>query len=154
MSKTLKITLAISITLLLSLIITRFLFTFVDNYEYAYMFDSRTGETYPLINKNKKPMQGYIYSIPIIQNIHTFDTRPIQICIEGGHYANKRVLNCKLVSFNPKGMDLFLKWHGRDNYDSQILKDILMVYAYDQTKSDYPFLNFHDAIEVQSNQSQ
>lgn len=49
----------------------------------------------------------------------------------------------KLVQFNPAGLDLFLSWHGRDNYDtsaSSKLNPILMSYAYDGSGKSYPFL--------------
>jgi len=52
------------------------------------------------------------------------------------------------VKFNPKGIDLFLEWHGRANYDnnsnsregSSLLNQILMAYAYEGSGKDYPFL--------------
>jgi hypothetical protein len=116
-------------------------YTFVDNYEFAYMFDARNGETYPLVNKDGTYKQGYIFSYPIVQHVHIFDTRPIQICIEGGPTASRRVLNCKLVSFDPKGLETFIEWHGRGDYDPHNLKNILMVYAYDPAETSYPFLN-------------
>ena len=83
----------------------------------------------------------------------------MQICLN----ANMRVLNCKLVQFNPdgvdpvtkqKGLELFLSWHGRSNYEgpgnassagtsstsTTVFSDILKSYAYDGTGKEYPFL--------------
>ncbi len=74
--------------------------------------------------------------------------------------ANSRVLNAKLVQFNPdevdpdtgmRGLELFLSWHGRGNYDgpnvsgssfasSTPFSDILTSYAYEGSGKSYPFL--------------
>lgn len=111
-------------------------FTFVDNYEFAYKFDKVTGVTEPLINKDGSFVRGYILQRPFVDAIHTFDLRPFQICIS----ANSRVLNCKLVRFNPKGFKTFIDWHGRGDYERENLRDIFMSYAYDPNGNDYPFL--------------
>ena len=73
----------------------------------------------------------------------------MQVCIN----ANARVLNCKLVSFDPAGLDLFLSWHGRNDYSgpgvstagtttatASNLENILMSYAFDGSGKSYPFL--------------
>ncbi len=66
----------------------------------------------------------------------------MQVCIN----ANARVLNCKLVRFNPDGLDLFLSWHGRNDYhgpnttSTDNLSPILMSYAFDGSGTEYPFL--------------
>jgi hypothetical protein len=126
------------LTLLFGALLYRALFwTFVDNYEFAYRFDAIGGSLEPLVNSDGSPVHGYVFSWPFIERIHTIDTRPMQVCIN----ANSRVLNCKLVHFNPDGFALFLKWHGRGNYGSFELKDILMSYAYDPSQSSYPFLS-------------
>lgn len=143
MNKTLIITLSIFVLFIISIIAGRFMFyDFVDNYEFAYMFDARTGETSALLKKDGKFKQGYIFSYPIVQKVHKFDTRPIQICIEGGGSIDmkSRVLNCKLVSFDPKGLKTFIEWHGRGDYGPNELENILMVYAYDPSDTKYPFL--------------
>jgi hypothetical protein len=121
---------------LFGLIAFRILFVnFVDNYEVAYRYDVRVGKIEVLDKK------GYIYSWPVIVSINTIDTRPMQVCISG----NKRVLNCKLVQFNPAGAELFLQWHGRKDYDIEAttegsFNDILKSYAYDGSGKSYPFL--------------
>jgi hypothetical protein len=60
----------------------------------------------------------------------------MQVCIN----ANSRVLNCKLVEFNPEGFETFIAWHGRGNYRQMNLEDILMSYAYDPSNKKYNFL--------------
>jgi len=116
--------------------------TFVDNYELAYRYDLRGGR---ITHLNRT---GYIMHLPIVVEIHTVDLRPTQVCIN----ANSRVLNCKLVQFDPAGLDLFLSWHGRADYETarSSLSDsssptpfngILMSYAFDGSGKHYPFLH-------------
>jgi hypothetical protein len=119
-----------------SLLYRAMFFTFVDNYEFAYKFESNTGRMYPLVNPDGSHMQGYIFKWPIIESVHTIDTRPMQVCIN----ANSRVLNCKLVQFDIKGFETFIAWHGRSDYDQSALNNILMSYAYDPSQKQYPFL--------------
>jgi hypothetical protein len=122
----------------------------VDNYEVGYKFDMRVGKIQPLIagwevkDGKRVPVyqHGWIVTPPFIVKVHTIDTRPTQVSIS----ANNRVLNAKLVSFNPDGMELFLSWHGRKDYSIEDLApggfvDILKSYAYDDTGRKYPFLN-------------
>lgn len=122
---------------------------FVDNYEMAYKFDARTGtleilsET-KMVGETKEMMwqHGYFVTPPFVVMLHTIDLRPMQVCIN----ANQRVLNCKLVQFNPAGLDLFLEWHGRNDYSGPVdkstgnLGEILKSYAYDGSGKSYPFL--------------
>ena len=87
---------------------------------------------------------GYILSWPIVNKVHTVDGRPMQVCIS----AVQRVLNCKLVEFDRKGLELFLQWHGRDNYSNEsgtresptTFNEILKAYAYEGSGKKYPFL--------------
>jgi hypothetical protein len=67
----------------------------VDNYQMAYRFDLRTGK----VSRIEKT--GYVVTPPMLVKVHTIDLRPMQVCIN----ANKRVLNCKLVEFNPAGFE-------------------------------------------------
>lgn len=116
---------------------------FVDNYEFGYRYDALTGEITEL------KQTGYIVSMPFITKIHTIDTRPFQVNIS----ANSRVLNAKLIQFNPAGYKLFISWHGRGDYDihnggssngvnSGGLEPILTSYAFDPDfdPKEYPFL--------------
>lgn len=120
--------------------------TFVDNYELGYTYDARTGNM-QFLNRT-----GYVVAIPLIVSVHTIDLRPMQVCMN----ANARVLNCKLVKFNPDGFDTFIAWHGRGNYDGGNcatstsstscgnLNEILRSYAFDD-KQTYPFFTFEKA---------
>lgn len=103
---------------------------FVDNYQLGYKYDRRDGEIEVL------PRTGYFVNPPWLVTVHTIDGRPMQVCIN----ANSRVLNCKLVQFNPAGIKLFLSWHGRNNYEGTGLGEILKSYAYDGSGRSYPFL--------------
>lgn len=129
---------------------------FVDSYELGYKYDKRTGAVERLMTSGKDstgaivmvPRTGYIVTPPFVVSVNTVDLRPMQVCIN----ANSRVLNCKLVKFNPAGLELFLSWHGRSNYDggnsstssssttSSKFNQILMSYAYDGSGKVYPFL--------------
>lgn len=120
-------------------------YTFVDNYEFAYQFNGITGELKPLINEDGSPKQGYIFAWPIVTSIHTIDTRPMQVCIN----ANSRVLNCKLVQFDPAGWKTFVSWHGRGDYNQMSLESILMSYAYDPSNKSYPFLKITKELKNQ-----
>jgi hypothetical protein len=120
----------------------------IDNYELGYKFDSRDGRITVLRNADKTPRAGYVGRTPFFDSIHTIDLRPRQVCITvggpaaagSGSGANARVLNCKLVRFNPDGLDLFLSWHGRGDYHDSALDDLLKIYAYDGSGRSYPFL--------------
>lgn len=117
--------------LLIALLLRVTFVDFVDNYEFGYRFNALTGEITELDQK------GYIWSAPFITKIHKIDTRPFQVKVS----ANDRVLNAKLVQFNPKGYKLFISWHGRDDYDKIKLDPILTSYAFDPSQNEYPFLN-------------
>lgn len=106
--------------------------TTVDNYELGFVFDRVTGK----IEKVEK--QGWVIRTPIRYSVHTLDLRPYQLTIS----ANERVLNAKLVRFNPEGLETFVEWHGRSAGDSTSnLKEILKCYAFDMADGkDCPFL--------------
>src|SRR3989344_2500764 len=101
----------IVVSFLLLLVYRVVFLTFTDNYVTTYRYD--------LIGENKGkntivPRNGYVFAWPFIQKVHIVDKRPMQVCI----YAIQRVLNCKLVQFNP----------------------ILMAYACEGSGKEYPFL--------------
>jgi len=137
----------------IGLLLYRALFwNFVENYEYAYMFDKWKGE---MVEVNK---QGWVFSWPVIQSVHTFDTRPIQICINVSVASStgQRVLNCKLVRFLPVGYKEFIEWHGRGSYSSSDLENYLKIYAFDQTPDPeklYPFLKIMKVLDAGNNKS-
>ena len=118
-------------------------YKYVDSYEQAYTFDKWSGGKITQVTHT-----GYVKAVPLITEAHTIDLRPMQVCIS----ANGRVLNCKLVKFNPAGLDLFLAWHGRDDYKgpgnttvgiqgcTTQFCEILKVYAFDESGKAYPFL--------------
>lgn len=138
--------------LLLSLIVYRLAFLkWIESHELGYKFNARTGQTTVLKHT------GYAQYTPFVEEIHVIDLRPAQVCLN----ANSRVLNCKLVRFNPKGLDLFLSWHGREDYimstsntsgyNSNFV-EILKSYAYDGSpnlEEKYPFLEIMPANEAQ-----
>jgi len=106
--------------------------TFVDNYEYAFVYDRWNGQIEPL------DRTGWIIRNPFRYSVHHIDIRPYQVTIS----ANTRVLNAKLVRFNPAGLDTFLQWHGRGAGDKKDdLLEILKCYAFDTDEGrDCPFL--------------
>lgn len=110
----------------------------VDNYELGYIYNLRTGR----ITRVAHP--GYVVTAPIFNTVHTIDLRPMQVCIN----ANNRTLNCKLVQFNPAGLDVFLAMHGRENYNQERLRDILLSYAYEGSGRTYPFLTVISQLEA------
>lgn len=119
-----------------------FCLNFVENYEFGYKFDKWTGERTMLVDEDGKEKKGWICTAPWV-SVYTTDLRPVQVCIN----ANSRVLNCKLVQFDMKGFDLFISWHGMQDYSNDgaqagggNLAEILKSYAYDGSGKDYPFL--------------
>lgn len=143
--------LAVGLALLL-LVYFAACYKYIDSYQLAYAFNKWGGGKITLVEGT-----GYVKAIPLITEVDTIDLRPMQVCIS----ANGRVLNCKLVEFNPKGLDLFLSWHGRGDYAGPgnttvgiqgcITKfcEILKVYAYDEKGTDYPFLTIKKNTSVE-----
>jgi hypothetical protein len=105
---------------------------FVENYEYGFVFDKYTGKI-ERIDHN-----GWVIARPWRYDVHHIDTRPYQVAIS----ANQRVLNAKLVQFNPTGLETFIEWHGRAAGDQLAnLQEILKCYAFDRDEGrDCPFL--------------
>lgn len=97
---------AVLMTFVGAILVRIFAYTFVDNYEMAYSYNGLNGKL------SKTDRTGYIFHLPIVESIHTIDLRPMQLCLS----ANTRVLNCKLVKFNPEGFETFVAWHGRADY--------------------------------------
>jgi len=122
--------------ILIGIVIRVAFFTFVDNYQFAYEFNMSTGKIKPLVDKNGESQHGYFSVVPFYRIIHTIDMRPMQVCIN----ANSRVLNCKLVEFDPKGLETFIAWHGRGDYSGAQLEDIMKSYAYDPSNKNYSFM--------------
>ncbi len=105
--------------------------TSIKNYELAYRWDRSDGSITPIKHT------GWARITPFFTKVYTIDSRPMQIRIEanlpsgsnGG--VNTRVLNAKLVQFDPKGAEQFFTYHGLDDYDQGSLSEILKIYAYE-----------------------
>ena len=118
----------------------------VDVTEFAYKYDLVTGEVSGIWDEDGNPKTGWIWKTPFLEKVHTIETLPYRTCLGE---ENTRVLNCKLVQFNPKGWRQFVMWHGRRDYDHNRkgfsvtdydLNKILMAYAYSENPSEYKFL--------------
>ena len=130
------------------LVFRMFFVTFVDNYELGYIYNARTGKVV------RMERTGYVVATPFINAVHTIDLRPGQVCMN----ANARVLNCKLVRFNPDGFDTVITWHGRgagegEGYATSSsgggtsggIYEILKSYAFNVNEGrDCPFLTILD----------
>ena len=93
MKKFFKVLAGITVGLtMLSIVCFNTCFKFVDSYHLAYNFNKWEGKTIKQINHT-----GYVLSVPFYNEVTVVDMRPMQVCIS----ANGRVLNCKLVKFNP-----------------------------------------------------
>jgi hypothetical protein len=160
MSKTAKAFIGLGLCLVLALIglglVRWWCFSFVDNYEIAYKYSYWGGGIERVKGAGPDGRGGgYVWAPFWLYGVHTVDMRPMQVCIN----ANQRVLNCKLVQFNPDGIDpatkqrgleLFLSWHGRNNYEgpgnassgssnsteTTTFSEILKSYAYEGTGRD------------------
>lgn len=126
---------------------------FVDYHNLPYKYDRRTGQITVLTDtlvdittgeKRVAYRTGYIVTAPFLVKVHEIDLRPMQVCIS----AIQRVLNCKLVKFNPEGIALFLQYHGRGDYENSpdargnpsTFNEIMKAYAYEGKGKHYPFL--------------
>lgn len=117
-----------------------FFVSFVDNYELGFVYNKFNGKIEILSHT------GWIVVNPLRDEVHSIDLRPGQVCMN----ANSRVLNCKLVRFNPKGLPTFLEWHGRQAgqstmHDGTSIYEILKSYAFNvKGGADCPFLIIED----------
>lgn len=116
--------------------------TSVEKHEYAYRFNRFNGEIETFTNS------GWYVSTPVKYSVYTIDCRPMQLTIS----ANQRVLNAKLVRFNPKGIETFIKWHGMgagSGVNAGNLGEILKCYAFDTVNgADCPFLEVISDIKI------
>lgn len=123
---------------------------YVYQYQMGYSFDKMSGQVEILKNP------GWVVATPWKKDIHTIDLRPSQVCMN----ANSRVLNCKLVRFNPydakedktklDGFYKFIEWHGvgagEETFGSSsagpsTIYEILKSYAFNVNEGrDCPFL--------------
>ncbi|MCX6780642.1 MAG: hypothetical protein NT003_00780 [Candidatus Magasanikbacteria bacterium] len=106
----------------------------VSNNQLAYTFDRWDGGKVEVVNH-----KGYVFEIPFVLDVYVIDLSPMQLCLN----ANNRVLNCKLVQFDPAGLDLFLSLHGVGQYSGRskaAFEEIMKSYAFETTGTTYPFL--------------
>lgn len=89
-------------------------FKIVDAHEFCYIYDLRNGSLTAPVTTDGKYKTGLIWKVPFLEKVHTIDLRPKQVCIGS---QSGRVLNCKLIKFNPDGFVTFVEWHGRRDYD-------------------------------------
>lgn len=116
----------------------------IDQHEFAYKVERLEGGKLSSI-----PEKGWVVTPPFITKVYTIDMRPRQVCQRMGKVGsgdttdgvNGRVLNCKLVQFNPDGLKILIDWHGIQEGD---ISGILGIYAYDQLGRPYPFLTIKE----------
>jgi hypothetical protein len=116
----------------------------IDQHEVGYKVERLKGGTLSVI-----PEKGWVVTPPFVTKVYTIDLRPRQVCQRMGKVGthgdtdgvNGRVLNCKLVEFNPAGLRTLIDWHGVQNGD---VSGILGIYAYDQLGRPYPFLTIKE----------
>ncbi len=127
------ISVSLLIVVIFGLIVFRMFFlTFVDAHEYGFVYGRFDGKITPIEHN------GWVIRPPWMYDVHAIDMRPYQVSIS----ANERILNAKLVRFNPDGIKTFIDWHGRSAGDNtNTLKEILKCYAFDRDEGkDCPFL--------------
>jgi hypothetical protein len=116
--------------------------TSVEKHEFAFAFNRFTGEIEAV------GRTGYIVRTPIKYKVHAIDCRQYQLSITASFGSSgtagipARVLNAKLVCFNPDGFQTFVKWHGRNAGDRlSNLQEIMKCYAFDKEGGkDCPFI--------------
>jgi hypothetical protein len=134
------------LVIIVAIILRAFFVSFVDKHELGYSYNKFTG------NITQFDRTGYFLYLPWAMSIHSIDLRPMQLQITAHSFGNtgttvdmvnQRVLNAKLVRFNPVGLETFIEWHGRDAGDSRReLAEILRCYAFDRNEGvDCPFLS-------------
>jgi len=134
------------LTIVAAIILRAFFVSFVDKHELGYSYNKFTG------NVKHFERTGYFLYLPWAMSIHSIDLRPMQLQITAHSFGatgstidmhNQRVLNAKLVRFNPNGLEQFIEWHGRNAGDNRReLAEILRCYAFDRNEGkDCPFLS-------------
>ncbi len=112
---------------------------YVEKHELGYTFDRFNGEVQIV------PHTGWVVRNPFHYSVYTIDLRPYQVSITAATATtgiSDRILNAKLVRFNPAGLQTFISWHGCGAGGSVgNLKEILKCYAFDkQNGADCPFV--------------
>ena len=119
------LTTAIVVAIIAAIIYIGSCFHRVEKHECGFVFNRFTGEIQPL------DRQGWFIRMQPKYTIHAIDCRPYQIRITADTNVGERILNAKLVRFNPKGIDEFVRCHGRDAGDDvKKLCEIFKCYAF------------------------
>lgn len=144
----LKLCLILGASLLASFVVILFWLalwvTKVEKYEMGYVFNKKTGQVERLEHG------GWVVRGPLWYDVYKLDLRPGQVCMN----ANQRVLNCKLVKFNPGGFDTFIEWHGPGAGQDNGIYEILRSYAFNVNNGrDCPFLTIMDDMRLKDVQS-
>lgn len=99
--------------------------THVDAHEMGFTFNRWTGEIKEVDKK------GWVVRNPVVYGVHTIDLRPFQITITADLAVSERILNAKLVQFNPDGLNEFVAWHGRNGGKTRTrFVEIMKCYAF------------------------
>ncbi len=77
---------------------------------------------------------GWYITSPTVQ-VAVIPTIPLRVTIP----SEAKVINTKIVRFNPKGVDEFIRLQGFSYFSDQGIENILMGYAFSGQK--YPFLD-------------
>ena len=142
MDKSDKIVL-VTITVITSLILFWTLFlNHIAPQQIGIAYDSVNGE----VSVQRHP--GWYLTHPLVQ-VASVETRPFQVCLNAG----ARILNCKLIRFNPDGANEFVKlqgfhyWNGGtcNNCNTTEFSRIMMGYAYSERT--YPFIEVLEEIK-------
>lgn len=124
--------------------------TNIDKHELGYTFNRFDGTI------TKLDRTGLIYRDAIKYAVHKKDLRPYQIRITANIDIGERILNAKLVRFNPAGLDKFIEWHGRKAGGTRTeLQEILKCYAFAADGGvNCPFLIVEAEIEPKQDMSE
>lgn len=123
----------IIIGIIVSLCFRLFWLTNVEKHEVGFIFNRMSGQVTQIDHT------GWVLVTPVLNSVYTIEGRPQQVCIN----ANQRVLNCKLVQFNPAGLTEFINLHGAASYTALKIADVLKVYAYEENPQPRSFLTLH-----------
>jgi hypothetical protein len=124
---------ALAIGIIILLLFCATFVTFVDKHEFGFVHNRFSGAVEVL------DRTGFIVRWPIKYKTHHVDCRPYQLSITASFGDDSksdipsRVLNAKLVKFNPAGLKDFITWHGVNAGDDlKNLKEIMKCYAFDK----------------------
>ena len=97
----------------------------VDRHEFGFVYDEWNGKIV------ENDCRGWIMRPWPKYSTYTKDCRPYQVQVTADTHIGKRVLNAKLVRFNPKGIETFIAWHSKDaGTTTSELLEILKCYAF------------------------